>query len=109
MKDRASNEYVGTVQATVYADLTANIAYQTFASCHQRGDAIEACARVLGHLFNDYGVSFVEALIDTRNTASIKLVESLGFTVRETIKNADFFKGSTSHEYRYQLMRRQRR
>jgi len=103
LKDRASGNYVGTVQATVHSDLTGNIAYQTFAGYLRKGYAKEGCGKVIEHLFKDYGVQFIEALIDTRNTASIKLVESLGFTSREVVNGADFFKGCNSNEYRYRL------
>jgi RimJ/RimL family protein N-acetyltransferase len=103
LKDRASGNYVGTVEATVHQNLTANIAYQTFTGHLRQGYAKEACGKVIEHLFQDYGVQFVEALIDTRNTASIKLVESLGFRLCEVINGADFFKGCNSNEFRYRL------
>jgi ribosomal-protein-alanine N-acetyltransferase len=48
-------------------------------------------------------VSRVAAEIDTRNTASIHLVEALGFARVATTPGADFFKGAASDEYRYEL------
>ena len=106
LKDRASENYIGTVQATIHPDLTANIAYQTFAAYLRQGYAKEGCARVIEHLFEDYGVKVVEALIDTRNTASVKLAEGLGLTLCETITDADFFKGGASNEFRYRIKRK---
>jgi L-amino acid N-acyltransferase YncA len=41
--------------------------------------------------------------IDTRNVASIALVESLGFERVAFHKDADHFKGSSSGEYRYEI------
>ncbi|HYO94278.1 MAG TPA: GNAT family protein [Polyangiaceae bacterium] len=40
-----------------------------------------------------------------RNLASIKLAEKLGFSRMGLKRDADYFKGSTSHEYRYELSR----
>ena len=59
---------------------------------------------MLALLFADYKVSRVAAEIDTRNVASIHLVEALGFTRVAMAPNADFFKGTVSDEYRYDLV-----
>ena len=48
------------------------------------------------------GSELAEAFIDTRNRASLALVQRLGFTLRTTIYNADTFKGSSSDEYVYE-------
>jgi len=42
------------------------------------------------------------ALIDTRNAASIALVERLHFSRVARVENADYFGGCASHEYRYE-------
>lgn len=103
LRQRATGVYVGTVQATVRANHTALLAYMVFPAFSRQGYARESCARVLAHLFEDYQVSRVAAEIDTRNTASIRLVETLGFTRVATTPSADFFKGAASDEYRYEL------
>jgi RimJ/RimL family protein N-acetyltransferase len=103
LRQRATGDYVGTVQATVRADHTALLAYMVFPAFWRQGYAREGCARVLAHLFEDYHVSRVAAEIDTRNTASIHLVEALGFARVATTPGADFFKGAASDEYRYEL------
>ena len=82
---------------------TATVAYMVFVARQRRGFAAEACGRLLAHLFQDYRVGVVAAEIDTRNTASIALVESLGFERVAFHKDADHFKGSPSDEYRYEL------
>ncbi|MNR66553.1 hypothetical protein D3C85_1901010 [compost metagenome] len=58
-------------------------------------------------LFNNYKLSHVDALIDTRNIASIGLVESLELKKINELKNADFFKGSTSDEFHYRVFDRE--
>jgi [ribosomal protein S5]-alanine N-acetyltransferase len=41
------------------------------------------------------------ALLDTRNEASWRLMERLGFRRNRLIKDADQFKGASSDEYEY--------
>jgi RimJ/RimL family protein N-acetyltransferase len=103
LRGRRSGDYVGVLEATVHENLTATIAYMVFVPYQGRGLAAEACSRLLAHLFEDYRVSVVAAEIDTRNVASIALVESLGFERVAFHKDADHFKGSSSDEYRYEL------
>ena len=101
--ERRSGEYAGTLEATVHENLTATIAYTVFVPYQRRGLAAEACGRLLEHLFEDYRVSLAAAEIDTRNAASMALVESLGFERVAFHEDADHFKGSPSDEYRYEL------
>jgi [ribosomal protein S5]-alanine N-acetyltransferase len=89
------------LEATVYANRTAAIAYMIFPSFWRQGYAKEGCLQLLNHLFNEYQVNLVAAEIDTRNVASIELIKSLGFKRVFTKENADFFKGCVSHEYRF--------
>lgn len=105
VRERETARYAGTLQASVEADGTAFIAYVVFVPYQRRGFAAEGCGRLLAHLFDDYGVSVVVAEIDTRNTGSIALVESLGFVRVLFQKDADHFKGASSDEYRYELGR----
>jgi RimJ/RimL family protein N-acetyltransferase len=106
LRGRRSGDYAGVLEATAHENLTATLAYMIFAPYQRRGLAAEACSRLLAHLFEDYRVSAVAAEIDTRNVASIALVESLGFERVAFHKDADHFKGSSSDEYRYELRKR---
>lgn len=99
---RETDVYVGTVEVTVYPNRTAELAYQVFPPFWHHGFATEACTRVLAHLVADYQVSRVAAEIDTRNAASMHLVERLGFTRVALTPRADYFKGTDSDEYRYE-------
>ena len=94
---------VGMYQATVYPDRIADIAYITFIGSQGQGFAAEVCAEVIRHLGERYGVRVVGADIDTRNQASIALVGRLGFSHVHTTKDADFFKGASSDEHRYEM------
>jgi ribosomal-protein-alanine N-acetyltransferase len=100
---RPKATYVGTLEATVFPDRSAYLAYTVFVPFWRRGYAREGCARMLGHLVEDHEVRVVAAEIDTRNAASIALAESLGFERVGTTSGADHFKGSVSAEHRYEL------
>lgn len=95
--------YVGTLQATLYESGTTYIAYEVFPPYWRQGLARVTCTAMIDHLFTDYQVATISALIDTRNEASWQLLESIGFQRIKTIKNADEFKGFTSDEYLYEL------
>lgn len=98
------SNYVGTVQATLHDSGKTYIAYEVFPSYWRQGFAQEACVTLITHLFTDYKISTVSALVDTRNEASWKLLESLGFQRIGVIENADEFKGAISNEYIYELL-----
>jgi RimJ/RimL family protein N-acetyltransferase len=95
--------YVGTLEATIYPDRSAYLAYTVFVPFWRRGYAREGCARLLRHLLEDYRVRVVVAEMDTRNAASISLAEALGFERVGATPGADHFKGSVSDEYHYEL------
>lgn len=103
MQLRQAGVYVGTLEATVYPDGSADIAYSVFPKFWGSGYGKEGCARMLAYLFDQGGITVARAAIDTRNTRSIKLVERLGFHQAEYHEGADFFKGSSSDEYRYEI------
>lgn len=105
MRERGSGDYVGLLEATVHGDRTAGIAYTVFVPFQRRGFAAETCERLLAHLFEGYGVGVVAAELDTRNAASVALVESLGFERVALHEDADHSIGSSSDEYRYESRR----
>ncbi|MBI3723405.1 GNAT family N-acetyltransferase [bacterium] len=102
---RESADYAGTMQATVYPDETAEIAYVFFPRFWKKGYAREASRRVVEHLFGEWPVRTVAAVMDTRNLASQRLAEALGFRRVSETREAGYFRGAYSHEYRYELAR----
>lgn len=100
----ADGTCLGTVQATIRSDRRAQIAYEIGVPYWRRGYATEACARLIRELF-DEGVVEIWAELDTRNVASIRLLERLGFIRGGLRRNADHFKGSDSDEWTYALSR----
>jgi [ribosomal protein S5]-alanine N-acetyltransferase len=94
----------GYVQATVNLNSKeACIAYFVFSPSQRLGYASEALGKLLPALREAYGIVKFNAEIDTRNVASIRLVESLGFVFARHVQNADEFKGAISDEYHYSL------
>lgn len=102
MRLRGTDVYVGTLQASVFSDRTASIAYLVFVPYQGQGFASEGLRRLVEHLTAS-GIQRVAAEIDTRNMASIAVVERVGFERVEMHPQADFFKGAWSDEYRYEL------
>jgi RimJ/RimL family protein N-acetyltransferase len=99
---REGSSYVGVFQATIEPDGEAFLAYMVFPAQQRQGYAREGGQRVIECLVGEYGVCQVVAEIDTRNRASVAVVEALGFVRVAEHLAADFFKGSVSDEYRYE-------
>ncbi len=100
---RASDAPVGTLQATITVDRRALVAYAVVPRCWRRGLGAEAVGWMLDELRDRDGVVRAEALIDTRNVASMALVERVGFRRVETINFAAVLRGEPSHEHRYAI------
>ena len=91
----------GYVQATVRTDLSwATIGYLVLPAFQRQGVGGEATAEMVRHLLAS-GVRTLEAVIDTRNAASIALVERLGFSRSATRRSSDVIGGARwlDHEY----------
>lgn len=93
---------IGTLQASVFADHRAMIAYMVLPRHWRQGYAAEGVRWMLDEVVERDRAETAEAFIDTRNRASLALVQRLGFTLRTTIRNADTFKGSSSDEHVYE-------
>jgi len=98
-----TGEYIGYIETSTFPGDYAYLAYFIFSSAQRKGYAREACKHVISHLTREHHVRSVVAEIDTRNEASWRLMESLGFVRVGEKRDADFFKGQTSNEYRYEL------
>ncbi len=98
-RDLATKAPVGHFQAGVKKGGIASIGYVVAREFQNRGLATEALSAVFSYLKNDLNVQQVKAWSDTRNLASHKLAKKMGMIQVELIKNADFFKGSSSDEF----------
>ena len=102
---RDEGRALGYFQATVREPEACTIAYVLSPAQWGHGHAREASVALISHLFESYDVPSVEAYIDTRNEASIRLVKSLGLVCMRTIHGADEFKGSSSAEHVFSVLR----
>src|SRR5262245_21830836 len=69
-----------------------------------RGLATEALTAVLTHAFGPLGLHRVEADIDPRNAASLRLVERLGFTREGHLRERYFVAGDIQDSVIYGLL-----
>lgn len=72
-------ELAGYVEATVYPDAAADIAYVLGSRFHRRGIATVACRQMLERLRVECHVAHCYATADRRNLASTALLNKLGF------------------------------
>ena len=94
--------YCGQFEATANVGGYVDIAYFVFAPMQGHGIATEAGATAIAAL-RARGATRIGASLDTRNLASAALVERLGMKRVKTEVAADFFKGASSDEFRYEL------
>jgi ribosomal-protein-alanine N-acetyltransferase len=99
------DDYIGVVQATLAPEQPAYLAYLFGPAFWGHGYAREACTELLLLLFGSYNSARVQAEVDTRNQASWRLLERLGFARVALHPATDYFKGSSSDEYTYELLR----
>jgi ribosomal-protein-alanine N-acetyltransferase len=90
--------YVGRVEATVEPSRPTALAWMLGSPWWREGVGTEAVTKVMDHLAVAWGVTRVSVEIDERNTASLALASRLGYVEFARVPDADFFKGTTSHE-----------
>lgn len=100
---RLDGHLVGHFQAGLNEQRDATIAYMVGCRYQRRGYALEALVAICSHLRNVFDAKRIRAWIDTRNHASIELVRKLGMREAERIDRADFFKGSSSDEFVFEV------
>lgn len=94
---------IGTVQATVRPGKSADIAFIIVPDCWNQKFGRLATAAMLDYIFEEFELNSAVANVDTRNSRSQRMVEALGFDRVRKIEDADFFKGSSSDEYEYEI------
>jgi len=96
--------FMGYTQVTLKGD-DALVAYHVFPVFWRQGIATSAMNLTLADIFRRPGIKTARAFVDTRNTASVALLKTLGFNLIRTISDADFFRGATSDEFEFILHR----
>lgn len=76
-----TNELIGYVQATIFEDGRALIAYELASAYWRRGLGSQAVAAMLGELKSRYSVATYAAILKRKNYRSLALVEKLNFSI----------------------------
>lgn len=98
-RDVDTQTVVGHFQAGAKENREASIGYVVAKKFQNQGRATEALEVIFDYLKVSLGVQLVKAWSDTRNIPSHRVAQKMGMTQVEVIKNADFFKGSSSDEF----------
>jgi RimJ/RimL family protein N-acetyltransferase len=91
LKLKDNERYIGTLQATIYENGTANIAYVLASAFWKKGLAFESCKQLLEFLFSEYHIKKAIAEVDVNNNQSQQLLERLGFTKLKNQKSDEDF------------------
>ena len=103
MELRGTGQVIGEVllKCASVETSTAELGYAMHAGFHGRGLATEAARAMLELGFGELGLRRVTAELDSRNTASAKLLVGLGFTLHRRF--ATEFKGEQTEDLEYVL------
>lgn len=96
--------YVGTVQATVKSDSSAELGFLLFRNAWGKGYAREAAAAVIAHLREHHAVSQFEARVDPRNLRSIRLLHALDLERADTPTATVRIRDISADEVQYVLL-----
>jgi ribosomal-protein-alanine N-acetyltransferase len=108
LKDRA--ELIGTLgyhQWVKGGGYHARIGYDLAPPFRQKGIMTEAMRAVLGYGFEMMGLNRVEALVDSRNVASVALLGKLGFHLDGVLRENTYFRGRFIDDAVYSLLARE--
>ena len=101
-RDKESGQYSGFFETTIDGS-DASLAYFTFKPFQQKGYAKEGVLALIEGLTSTYSPETFTVEMDTRNRASVKLAESMGFRWHETVNNACELKDYQSHEFVFRM------
>ncbi|MEQ1753544.1 MAG: GNAT family protein [Micropepsaceae bacterium] len=99
---RKDGKPAGIVQATCNEQHQVFTGYEVFDGFRHHGVGCSAVSAMLAHIHEATGIRQGLAYVDTRNVASIRLLERLRFVRQRVLRDADFFKGEVSDEYEYE-------
>ncbi len=107
---RPSRELVGTLGYHMWVREGGNrarVGYELLRDYRRRGIMTEALRAVLAYGFGTMGLNRVEALVDPKNTASIGLVEKLGFHREGILRENTHFRDRFVDDAVYALLARE--
>ncbi len=105
--EQGSGQTIGTCMLFGFDETSglAEIGYVLGSAHWGRGYASEALASLLGYAFGPFGLRRIEANIDARNTASVVLIEKLGFVQEGRLRQRWVTEGVISDTLVFGLLR----
>ena len=100
-KDKETLRAVGLFEMTIIKD-EALIAYTVFKPYWGNGYAVEGSEAMIDFVKSNYEIKRFVIEMDTRNRASTKVAEKLGFEFVKVVNNVTFIKGFVSHEFQFE-------
>ena len=85
----------------------AEIGYDLNPTYWGRGIMTEALHAVLKHGFEEMDLNRIQAIIDSKNTRSMKLVKRLGFKKEGVLRQRSFFNGEFRDDVCFSLLKRE--
>lgn len=98
---------VGYIQWVKAGSYRARIGYDLAAAYRRQGIMTEALSEVLRYAFETMGLNRVEALVDTRDIASIRLLQKLGFHQDGVLRENTYFHGRFIDDTCFSLLARE--
>jgi ribosomal-protein-alanine N-acetyltransferase len=102
-REKSSHRPIGVFEMSIVKD-EAFIAYTVFKDFWGNSYAVEASRGMIEFISKNYDIKRFVIEMDTRNRASTKVAEKLGFEFVKVINNACFLKNFVSHEFQFQKM-----
>lgn len=107
MEDKASEKQAGelTVMFNEPGPMQAEIGYTLTHGFHGRGLVVEGLSALITHILETFPLHRLMAQADTRNAASIRILEKLGFRLEGVHKSAYWKEEEWSDKCVYALLR----
>lgn len=102
-REKLSRKPVGVFEMSIVDD-EAFMTYTVFKDFWGQGYAVEASQAMMEFISKNYDIKRFVIEMDTRNRASTKVAEKLGFDFVKVINNACFLKNFVSHEFQFQKL-----
>lgn len=100
-RDKSSLKPVGMFELAIVSG-EAFITYTVFKNYWGNGYAVEGAQAMMAYASQNFVIERIVIEMDTRNRASVKVAEKLGFDFVRVVNNAGFVKNFVSHEFQFE-------
>ncbi|WP_443019948.1 GNAT family N-acetyltransferase [Shewanella sp. OMA3-2] len=102
--DAITDQLIGDMAVHFIDEYQAEVGFTIAPQHHKQGVATEALQCLLGYLFTELSRHRVIAITDCLNTASVAVLEKVGFRREGHFKQNVMFKGRWGDEYLYAML-----